>query len=151
MNIISAESEIRIDREPEVIFAYFADLRNEPEWNRGHVQNVIMTPSEPIGLGTTFEGKHHGFGVATWRLTEYNPPRHIIINGVTGGAPYRYVGNLEREGNATIFRGCIEWEPRGVWRAFGLLLPLILKFQAKRSFENLRDVLQRNERSARIE
>jgi hypothetical protein len=151
MNIISAESEIRIEREPEVVFAYFADLRNEPEWNRGHVRNIIMTSSEPIGLGTTFEGKHRGFGNATWRLAEYDPPSHILIDGITGGAPYRYVGNLERDGKATIFRGYIEWAPRGVWRAFGLLLPSILKFQAKRSFKNLRDALQNNEPLARIE
>jgi hypothetical protein len=151
MNIISAKSEIRIEREPEVVFAYFADLRNEPEWNRGHVRNVIMTSSEPIGLGTTFEGEHHGFGKATWRLAEYDPPRHIIIEGLTGTAPYRYVGDFERKGNATMFRGCIEWEPRGAWCAFGLLLPLILKFQAKRSFQHLRDALQLDERSASIE
>ena len=144
MKIISAESEIRIDRELDMVFAYFADLRNEPSWNRGHVRQVIMTSSEPIGPGTTFEGQHHGFGTTTWRITEYDPPSHILIDGVMGGAPYRYVGNLERDGNATIFHGCIEWEPHGMLRAFVLLLPLMLKFQTKRSFRNLRDTLQNN-------
>lgn len=141
MNVISAEAEVLIECEPEIVFAYFADLRNEPKWNRGHVKDVTMTSSEPIGLGTTFEGKHSSFGKATWRLAEYDPPQHIVVDGLVGNAPYRYVGNLERLGRATMFRGRIEWEPHGVWRKLGSLLPFILKVQTKRSFRHLRDAI----------
>jgi hypothetical protein len=148
MKTISAEVEIRIQREPEVVFAYFADLRNEPEWNRGHVREVRMTSPDPIGLGTTFEGKHPGFGMATWRLTEYDPPKHIVIEGFAGSAPYRYVGNLERLDGVTLFRGRVEWEPAGNLRVLGPLLNLILGIQAKRSFRNLRLALERGERSS---
>jgi hypothetical protein len=143
--MLSAEAEVRVAREPEVVFAYFADLRNEPEWNRGHVRDVVITSPEPIGLGTTFEGKHPGFGNAIWRIEEYNPPRHIVIAGLVGTAPYRYVGDLERQGRATIFRGRIEWEPRGAWRALSPVLALMLKVQAKRSFRHLRDAVQQVE------
>ena len=143
MNVISAEVEVLIEWEPEIVFAYFADLRNEPKWNRGHVKDVTMTSSEPIGLGTTFEGKHSSFGKATWRLAEYDPPLRIVVDGLVGRAPYRYVGNLERQDGATMFRGRIEWEPYGAWRALGPLLPFILKFQAKHSFKRLRDALHR--------
>jgi len=65
MKPIVAEAEVLIECMPDSVFAYFADLRNEPEWNQGHVEAVVMTSPEPIGPGTTFEGRHSAFGKAT--------------------------------------------------------------------------------------
>ena len=140
---VSAAREIFIRRRPEDVFAYFADLRHEPEWNRGHVRGVIMTSRGPIGLGTTFEGHHPGFGKATWRLVDFDPPRHLEIEGTVGHAPYRYAGDLEPAPGGTRFRGCVRWEPRGAWRLLGPLAGAVLNVQARRSFGNLRDVLER--------
>jgi len=70
-----------------------------------------MTSPPPIGQGSTFEGKHPGFGVATWTLVEYDRPRHVVIEGLAGKAPYRYVGDLQRINDETLFRGRVEWDP----------------------------------------
>ena len=78
--MVEAEHETRITRSPEAVFDFFADLRNEPKWNHGHVRDVQMTSAPPIGQGTTFEGKHPGFGTATWKLVEYVRPRHLVIS-----------------------------------------------------------------------
>ena len=59
--VVESEHEIRIARSPEAAFDFFADLRNEPEWNHGHVRDVRMTSAPPIGQGTTFEGRHPAF------------------------------------------------------------------------------------------
>jgi hypothetical protein len=141
--LVSVATEVVIARAPEIVFAYFADLRNEPQWNHGHVRNVTKTSPGPIGLGTTFEGDHPGFGKATWRLREHDAPKHILIEGEVGGAPYRYIGDLERIEGGTLLRGRIEWEPRGLWRALGPLLPAVLRIQARRSFGNLRTAIER--------
>jgi len=90
--VVKSEHETRIARSPEAAFDFFADLRNEPEWNHAHVHDVRMTSPPPIGQGTTFEGRHPGFGTATWQLVEYDRPRHLVIEGFVGKAPYRYVG-----------------------------------------------------------
>jgi hypothetical protein len=141
--VISAEHVVDIARPPEVVFAYFADLRNEPEWNRGHVREVRLITPEPVGLGATFEGEHPGFGRATWRLSAYDPPRHVEIEGTVGGAPYRYAGDLESANGGTRFRGRVEWSPRGAWRMLGPALGPILRLQARRSFAHLREALER--------
>jgi hypothetical protein len=140
--VIVAEHETRIAREPEVVFDYFADLRNEPEWNHRHVREVRMTSPPPVGLGTTFEGEHLRFSTATWRLVEYDRPRHLVIEGLAGEAPYRYVGDLRPVAGGTLFRGRIEWDARGAWRAFGPLLRPLLKARARRSFRNLKIALE---------
>jgi hypothetical protein len=120
------------------VYSYFADLRNEPQWNHGHVRNDTKTSPGPIGLGTTLEGDHPGFGKATWRLREHDPPKHLVIEGKAGGPPYRYVGDLERDDGGKVLRGLVEWEPRGVLRALGPLLPAPPGMQGRRSFHNLR-------------
>jgi len=101
-----------------------------------------MTSESPITQGTTFEGKHPGFGDATWRLVEYDRPNHLVIEGLVGTAPYRYVGDLTTVNGAAVFRGRVEWEPRGIWRALGPLLHPLLKARARRSFRNLRLALE---------
>lgn len=140
--VVVAEHETQIKRPREIVFDFFADLRNEPEWNHGHVRDVSMTSAPPIGLGTTFEGKHPGFGKATWKLVEYERPQHIVIEGFAGKSPYRYVGDFESVNGTTLFRGRVEWEPRGIWRLLGPLLRLLFKFRARRSFNNLRLALE---------
>lgn len=141
--MVSAVADVEINREPEVVFGYFADLRNEPEWNRGHVRNVTMTSPGPVGLGSTFEGDHFALGKATWRLTEYDWPRHLVVEGRVGSGTYRYAGDLLRQDGATIFRGHIEWEPQGLWRMLGPVLHVLLSIQTKRSFRRLRERLNR--------
>ena len=136
--MIVAEHETRVAAEPEAVFDYFADLRNEPEWNNGHVREVRMTSPPPIAQGSTFEGKHPGFGSATWTLVEYDRPRHVVIEGLAGKAPYRYVGDLQKIDGGTLFRGRVEWDPQGLWRGLGPLLQPLLRLTARRSFGNLR-------------
>ena len=140
--MIRAETELTIRCDAAHVFAYFADLRNEPQWNHGHVQAVEMITPDPIGLGTTFEGHHPGFGKATWWVVEFVPPTRITIEGEVGSGTYRYVGRLRVLQGATVFRGRVEWEPGGPLRMFGPLLTLLLKVQARRSFRNLRAELE---------
>jgi hypothetical protein len=140
---ISATTEIFIKRDPDFVFAYFADLRNEPEWNRGHVRDVVKTSRGPIGLGTTFEGIHPGIGRATWRLSRYEPPAHVVIDGAVGGDPYRYIGDLEPREGGTRFRGRVEWVPSGLWSVLGPLLSVVLSAQTRRSFRNLGSAVER--------
>ncbi len=142
--MVEAEHVTRISRSPEVVFDYFADLRNEPEWNHGHVRDVRMTSAPPIGRDATFEGRHPGFGSATWKLVEYERPWHLVIEGLAGAAPYRYVGDLQPAEGGTLFKGRVEWDPGGVWRALGPLLHPLLRFRARRSFENLRVALEKH-------
>jgi hypothetical protein len=142
---ISAAHTTIIERSPEDVFDYFADLRNEPAWNRGHVQNVVLTSAGPVGLGSSFEGDHPGFGKATWRITEYDRPRHVVIEGLAGKSPYRYVGDFEPHDAGTLFTGRTELDPGGWTAALGALMGPVLKVQSRRSFGHLRSALERHE------
>jgi uncharacterized protein YndB with AHSA1/START domain len=141
--MIRARHEITIRRPPDQVFRYFADLRNEPEWNRGHVRNVVMTTPDPIGLGTTFVGDHPGFGRATWRIVDFVPSSRIALEGKVGSGTYRYVGEIFPQNGGALFVGTVIWQPGSPLKLLAPLLSLILKLQARRSFNNLRAELER--------
>lgn len=140
--MISVHNVTRIRRDPATVFDYFADLRNEAVWNRGHVRDIVMTSVPPIGLGTTFEGHHAGFGRATWRLREYDRPHHLVIDGVVGRGTYIFVVDLSATEDGCELRSRVDWSPAGLVTLLGPLLRPLLYFQAWRSFRRLRRVLE---------
>ena len=140
--MVSVRNVVRIHCDPATVFDYFADLRNETVWNRGHVRDIVMTSAPPIGLGTTFEGRHIGFGRATWRLREYDRPRHLVIEGAVGRGSYAYVCDVSATAEGCELRGRVDWSPAGFVALLGPLLRPLLQLQAWRSFRNLRHALE---------
>jgi hypothetical protein len=61
---ITIQVRVYVARTPEVVFDYFADLRNEPQYN-GQVRDIVKTSPDPIAKDTTFEGWHRGIGRVT--------------------------------------------------------------------------------------
>jgi hypothetical protein len=51
---VTARVRTFIAREPETVFDYFADLRNEPNYN-GQVSAIRKSSPGPIGNNTVFE------------------------------------------------------------------------------------------------
>lgn len=139
--LVTADVRILIPRATDVVFDYFADLRNEPQYN-GQVRRVTKTTPGPIGLGTTFEGLHRGFGPVTWRLSEYYRPRHVAIEGRVGHSVYRWVSDFESAPDGTWMTGRMEWQVPEGWRWLRPLLRLILHWNARRSFRRMAQVLQ---------
>src|SRR6185503_12807423 len=62
---VTAQVRTFIARRPDVVFDYFADLRNEPQYNR-QGREITKTSPGPIARGTRFEGAHSGLGRVTW-------------------------------------------------------------------------------------
>jgi hypothetical protein len=139
--LVTAEVRVFIAREPDPVFDFFADLRNEPQYN-GQVAGVVKTSPGPIGPNTTFEGSHRGFGRVTWRLSEYERPRHVVIEGVVGRGVYRWTGDFESAEGGTSMTGRMEWLPPARWRPFRRMLAAILRWNARRSFRRFAEALQ---------
>ncbi len=139
---VTARVRVFIACMPEVVFDYFADLRNEPQYNR-QVSGITKTSPGPVGLGTTFQGSHPGFGRVTWRLSEYERPGHVVIEGNVGQGAYRWTSDFEAAEGGTWMTGRMEWLPPRRWRPFRRLLGAMLHWNARRSFRQMAEVLQR--------
>ncbi|NJD30228.1 MAG: hypothetical protein FIA92_18335 [Chloroflexi bacterium] len=136
-----ARVRVFVSREPEVVFDYFADLRNEPQYNR-QVSGITKTSPGPIAQNTTFEGSHRGLGRVSWRLTEYERPKHVVIEGQVGQGAYRWTSDFEAAKGGTWMNGRMEWQPPPRWRPFRRLLGVVLGWNARRSFGRMAAVLQ---------
>ena len=137
---VTAEVRTFINRTREVAFDYFADLRNEPNYNP-QVREIMKTSAGPVGLDTQFEGTHSGFGRVTWRLVEYERPKHVVIDGSVGRGTYRWTGDFEAAQGGTWMTGRMEWQPPRRWRPIRPLLHAILQWNARRSFRKMARVL----------
>jgi hypothetical protein len=144
---VTAHVRIFVRRTPEQVFDYFADLRNEPQYN-GQVSGIRQTSPGPIGPGATFEGSHVGLGRVTWRLSEFDRPRHVAIEGGVGQGAYRWTSDFEAAEGGTWMTGGMEWQPPPSWRRFRPLLGAILQLNARRSFRRMARALKRNGSSA---
>lgn len=133
MTRVTAEVTLQIESTPQEAFDYFCDLRNEPEYNQ-QVSDIRQTTAGPVGLGTRFEGRHVGLGACTWELTEYEAPRHVVVQGVAGASRYRWVGDFVPEEGKTRMTGRMELEARGALGALGPLVRPLLRLSARRAF-----------------
>ncbi|HET9084229.1 MAG TPA: SRPBCC family protein [Candidatus Limnocylindrales bacterium] len=138
---VSARVRIFVRRTPEVVFDFFADLRNEPQYN-SQVSAIRKTSGGPIGRNTSFEGSHRGFGRVSWRLAEYDRPRHLVIEGCVGTGEYRWTSDFEPAEGGTWMAGRMEWLPPPRWRPFRRLLGVVLQINARRSFRRMAWVLE---------
>ena len=137
---VVARVRIFIPRTPEEVFDFFADLRNEPQYN-AQVSGVRKTSPGPIGRDTTFAGSHVGLGKVTWRLSDYDRPKHIVVEGGVGQGAYRWTSDFEAADGGTWMTGGMEWQPSRNWGPFRSLLRAILQLNARRSFRRMGAVL----------
>jgi hypothetical protein len=138
---VVATVRVFIRRPAETVFDYFADLRNEPQYNP-EVSRIAKTSPGPIRRHTTFEGSHLGLGRVTWRLAEYERPRHLAIDGRVGTGTYRWTSDFEPAAGGTSMIGRMEWNVPRSWRLLRPLLAAALGWNARRSFRRMAQIVE---------
>jgi hypothetical protein len=74
--MITASWNITIDRVPEDVFDFVADLDNEPQFNPD-VSNIVKTSDGPIGLGTVYEEDFKRVGHYVTTIDVYERPAKL--------------------------------------------------------------------------
>lgn len=124
-------TSIRIERPADQVFAYLAEMSNNPVWQSGMV-SCEWTSEPPVGVGSTYaqEARFMGRPVrTTFRVTAYDPPRHIRIESIISDFPIQVSRTVEPDGDGCVVRAQVTGGPTGV---MGLLMPLMAPL-AKRS------------------
>ncbi|MFD9380754.1 SRPBCC family protein [Streptomyces sp. NPDC059999] len=73
------EASVEIDRPVEVVFAYLADGRNDPQFSP-RVQEITRSPEGPTAVGSVFRSTVKDAGMKTgreFRIDGFDPPRSI--------------------------------------------------------------------------
>jgi len=116
-----ARVEMRIDCPPEVAFDYYADIRNELQWNPDARRVEKLTPGD-IGPGTQFEADYRGLGAFTMEWVACERPQRLQSLGRNGSMELGSVNTLTPVEGGTLWVAEGYAHPRGLFR---LLEPIM--------------------------
>lgn len=74
--MIRASWSIVVDRPPEQVFDYIADLKHEPQWNPD-ASNVVKKTDGEIRQGTVFEEDYRRVGHYVTTVDSFDRPRDL--------------------------------------------------------------------------
>lgn len=125
--------EIDIDRSPEVVFGYLAQVADMPNWYSA-VEKADKLTSAPVSTGSRFRMSRRlpaGPAVNDVEVTEFVPNSVFTLASLSGPTPFTYRFRLSPQGENTHLHleGKISGE--GLGRGFSLVAPF-----AERLFES---------------
>ncbi len=77
--MISWESSTFIARPAEEVFAYVADVRNDPNWHKDVHSATVVKGNGQLGEGTVFDVKARVSG--TEEIIAYQAPHKVVLKG----------------------------------------------------------------------
>jgi carbon monoxide dehydrogenase subunit G len=108
----------------EEAFSYLADFANAEEWDPG-VDRARRIGEGPVGIGARYElGVRKGDRVVPmeYRITEYEPPRRVVLVGSGSGVEATDEIRFERQGGETVVEYIADINLTGLGR---LVQPLL--------------------------
>lgn len=139
----SAESVV-INRPPGEVFAYVADLRNEPKW---HVDidevppgtDAIPVPGHTYALKfKPFMGKTEG----TFTALEVVTGTRVVYRGDFAGLQPTITYHVEPSDGGTKFTRAVEMRPRGIKTLMTPMMAMMVPRRNKLFVRNLKQTLE---------
>jgi carbon monoxide dehydrogenase subunit G len=140
----TVEGSSSIARPPGDVFAFVSDVRNEPRWHTDLLE-ARLTSEGPIDKGSTFAVRFKslmGRSEGTLTVSEYEPPRRVVLLGQIGRMAPTVILTVEPEGHGSRFTRRVDMEMPGL---MGLIAPLMVGMFRKRNAAfaaNLKRVLE---------
>src|SRR2546422_8877392 len=120
---MKVEREVSIARPPADVFAYIADVRNDPSWHTDVLE--ARSSTDVVGLGTVFDVKvkpSMGVSEGTMTVTRLEPGRLIVFQGRMEKMAPTITNLCEPYGQGTRLTRRVELEPPGIMR---VMTPMI--------------------------
>lgn len=134
-------AELQVEKPVDVVFDYFADFRNENEWNVA-AKDTRMTAGDQIGVGAKFAGDYEGMGMLEYTITEFQRPRFLRTKGTSARFDFDSTFSFEPSGQGTRVSGTMDPHPKGFFKLLSPLLPLMVKPQINKGFASLKEKLE---------
>jgi uncharacterized protein YndB with AHSA1/START domain len=137
-----------IDRTPEVVFDYLADISKHAEWSPKPFR--LEDPTGPVKVGDTFTSigtipgdRNHRNDVA---VTECSPPQRLVLDAQEKDEHFINTFELEAEGSGTRLTRTMD-APRPTL-PLSLVFPLIkaalIRPDLQKGLRNIKDTLERS-------
>jgi hypothetical protein len=134
------ENSVHIDRSPEVVFDYAADMRHELEWNPD-VQSMEKSTDGPVGLGTRFAAKWKQSDAVTVECTRFEKPTALTLQN--GGSLEATVAvTIRPQGTGSLFTSRFTARPHGFLKALFPVFKLRMARFEKANMDYLKKALE---------
>ena len=144
MDSVRAELSIAVDRPPEDVFAYLAEVGNLTEWQSGvHSAGIEGGGAAAVGArvveSRTMLGKEM---TTTLEIVDFEPPRLFTLRALDGPALLTIRHELEPSGEGTELRVVVEGEVKHMPGFAAGLMMRGAERQFRKDFERLKRVLE---------
>jgi uncharacterized protein YndB with AHSA1/START domain len=131
--VIRATWTQRIERPPEEVFDYVADLDHEPEWNPD-ASNVVRTTPGEVGLGTVWEEDFRRVGHYVTTIDRYERPHELSFDARNPRTDAHVGFGFSPDGDGATEVSCVvELTMKGPVRLFEPLMAGPVRKQIERS------------------
>ena len=138
-------ASINIDRSPQEVFDYLADMSNNPKWQNG-MQACTWTSEPPLRLGSTYDQEAKFLGkriVSSFEVVEFEPGERIRIRTTSGTMPIDVTRQVApSENGGTEVRAVVRGEPTGLLRLAKPVMRLLVQTSVHRDYRRLKQLLE---------
>ena len=142
---IEVTAEVTIDRPPPDVFAYLADMENNPTWQRG-MQACTWTSEPPLRLGSTYDQTARFLGkdiVSSFEVTEFEPGERIRIVTTGGSMPIDVTRTVADDGaGGAIVRAVVRGDSSGIFRIAAPLMKFMVGASVRADYKRLKAELE---------
>ena len=141
--MISFTNTIHVNRPPEAVYAYMADLEHTPDWNWAITDTTKITAG-PVAVGTRYAQTRSvpRPGTEMLEITTLENGRHIEVQGTLARFTARLNYHIEQEDEGAQLTNTVNLETQGALR---LISPMLGSNIKRAVADNL------NELKARLE
>jgi uncharacterized protein YndB with AHSA1/START domain len=139
------ERKTVIARPPAEVFAYVADVRNDPTWHTDVLE--VRSSSDVVDMGTVFSVKvkpSMGVSEGTMTVSRFEPGKLIQFHGRMGRLEPTVTNICEPDAGGTRVTRSVEIDPPGLMRAMAPLMKRMIAKSNDGFLANLKQLLERS-------
>ena len=143
--MIEIEAGIVVDRAPDEVFAFLADMSQNPRWQKG-MRECRWTSEPPVRIGSTYDQVARFLGKeikSSFVVTELDPGRRIRIRTTSGTMPIGVTREVQPVGdNRSEVRAVVTGDPTRVFRLASPLMRWMVGRSVARDYRRLKELLE---------
>ena len=142
--MMTAETSQVIARSPQDVFAFVADVRNDPKWHTD-VTEAALTQGDGTSVGSVYTIKvkpQMGMTGGTVRVAEYSAPSKIVFDVDMVKMKPTTTFTVTPQGNGARISRKVEVEPAGMMKLMAPLMGGMFRKRNEKFLGNLKRVME---------
>jgi len=139
---------IEIERPADTVFAYLADMANNPSWQNGQ-ERCEWTSDPPIGEGSTYDQHARFLGkqiVSSFEVVDFVPGEVIRITSTGGTMPIDVTRRVRPLGESrSVVEAVVKGQPPLMMRLLGPVLRVLVARSVRADYRRLKALLESTE------